>query len=50
MLTQQIKITQIQSISEASSGQNRIPRAVFMLADGPDLTGAAQKIKLYTNE
>ena len=38
------------SISEASSGQNRIPRAVFMLADGLELTGGAWRIDFYMNE
>ena len=43
-------ISEFGSISEASSGQNRIPRAVFMLGDGLELTGGARRIKLYTNE
>ena len=38
------------SISEASSGQNRIPRAVFMLGDGLELTGGARRMDLYMNE
>ena len=37
-------------ISEAFSGQNRIPRAVFMLGDGLELNRGAQRMDLYINE
>ena len=43
-------ISQFTSIYEASSGQNRIPRAVFMLGDGLELTGGAWRIDFYMNE
>ena len=43
-------ISEFGSISEASSGQNRISRAVFMLVDGLELTGGAWRIDLYMNE
>ena len=39
-------ISQFRSIFKRSGGQNRIPRAVFMLGGGPDLTGGARKIRL----
>ena len=43
-------ISEFGSIFEASSGQNRISRAVFMLVDGLELTGGAWRIDLYMNE
>ena len=42
--------SEFRSISEASSGQNRIPRAVFMLGDGLELTGGTWRIDFYMNE
>ena len=43
-------MSQFGSISEASSGQNRISRAVFMQGDGLELTGGTWRIDFYMNE
>ena len=43
-------ISQFRSIFKGSGGQNRIPRAVFMLTNGLEWAGGAPRIDFYMNE